>query len=140
MAKRSAWVDSLTLGLSVVVGIGLATAPLETPWAALAQPTPSSQEEITPEQVSLFAKVVLTMEPLRQEAQQQANNAPDEAARDQIRRDFLRKATTIMNDNGLAIPTYNRIALRIRTPEGRSLKQQIEQEIINLQQTATPAP
>lgn len=108
-------------------------------WRAQPTPTPA---EFTDEQLLLFAKVVLTMEPLRQEAQQQASRTTDEAVRDQIRREFLRKATAIMNEQGLSVPEYNRIALKIRTPEGRALKQRIEQEIINLQQLPanTPSP
>jgi len=135
--QQKTWIDALTLGLCVAVGLG--TAFWDPHWQAGAQSTPTPLE-FTEEQVTLFAKVVLTMEPLRQEAQQQASATTDEATRDQIRRDFIRKATTIMNEQGLSVPEYNRIALKIRTPEGRALKQQIEQEIINLQQITPPTP
>jgi len=135
LGQPQRWIDAVTLGLCLVLALGTV---LGDPQAG-AQPTPTPTE-LTEEQVKLFAKVVLQMEPLRQAAQQQANATSDEAIRDQIRRDFLRKATMIMTEQGLSVPEYNRIALKIRSPEGRALKQQIEQEIINLQQVTPPTP
>jgi hypothetical protein len=104
-----------------------------------AQPDPPT--EISPEQVTLFAKIVLEMEPYRQEAQKQSEATTDETLKKDIRRDFIRKATEIITSNGMTVVDYNRITLRIREEEGKTLKAQVEEEIRKLQEaTLPPAP
>ncbi|MDX2271759.1 MAG: DUF4168 domain-containing protein [Cyanobacteriota bacterium] len=103
----------------------------------LAQTT--SQEGISPEQISLFAKVVLELEPHRLEAQKQAEETTDRNAKDEIRRQFIRKATEIITGNGMTVSDYNRITLRLKGSDGEALKTQIEQEILTLQ-ASSPQP
>ncbi len=93
-----------------------------------------SAEQMDPEQIKLFAQIVLDMEPYRLEAQAQSENTTDPDTQEQIRREFIRKATEIITNHGMTVPDYNRITLLIRAEEGESLRQDIEAQIRQLQE------
>ncbi|MEN9220828.1 MAG: DUF4168 domain-containing protein [Thermostichus sp. BF3_bins_97] len=99
---------------------------------AVAQ-TPTTSVVLADEQVTMYARIVLEMEPHRQEAQQRSQATDDPASKDQIRREFIRTASEIITRHGMSVPDYNRITLLIRSEEGRSLQQRIETEILRLQ-------
>ncbi len=99
---------------------------------ALAQ-TPTPSLVLTDDQVRKYARIVLEMEPHRQEAQQRSQATADPASKDQIRREFIRTATEIITRHGMTVPEYNRITLLIRSEEGRDLRHRIEAEILRLQ-------
>ncbi|MFS8902088.1 DUF4168 domain-containing protein [Synechococcus sp. H60.2] len=99
---------------------------------AVAQ-TAATSLVLTDEQVAKYARIVLEMEPHRQEAQQRSQATADPASKDQIRREFIRTATEIITRHGMTVPEYNRITLLIRSEEGRDLQQRIEAEILRLQ-------
>ncbi|MEN9260490.1 MAG: DUF4168 domain-containing protein [Thermostichus sp. HHBFW_bins_43] len=99
---------------------------------AVAQ-TPITSGVLTDEQVTKYARIVLEMEPHRQEAQQRSQATDDPASKDQIRREFIRTASEIITRHGMSVPDYNRITLLIRSEEGRDLQQRIEAEILRLQ-------
>ena len=125
------------IGLAVGMTWNGNWAQLSSPsWVALAQS--ANDTPINDAQVTLFAKVVLAIEPIRIEAQKKATEATDENVKDQIRRDFIRKATEIITSNGMTVGDYNRITLKIRSPEGQAVKTRIEREIITLQQPSLP--
>lgn len=106
--------------------------PLLTVPLAVAQ-TPITSGVLTDEQVTKYARIVLEMEPHRQEAQQRSQATDDPASKDQIRREFIRTASEIITRHGMSVPDYNRITLLIRSEEGRDLQQRIEAEILRLQ-------
>ncbi|MFT0751344.1 DUF4168 domain-containing protein, partial [Synechococcus sp. RC10A2] len=64
-----------------VLGISLAVAQ-----------TPATSLVLTDEQVAKYARIVLEMEPHRQQAQQRSQATADPASKDQIRREFIRTA------------------------------------------------
>ncbi|MFS8858024.1 DUF4168 domain-containing protein [Synechococcus sp. H55.7] len=99
---------------------------------AVAQ-TAATSLVLTDEQVAKYARIVLEMEPHRQEAQQRSQATADPTSKDQIRREFIRTATEIITRHGMTVPEYNRITLLIRSEEGRDLQQRIEAEILRLQ-------
>jgi len=105
-----------------VLGISLAVAQ-----------TPATSLVLTDEQVAKYARIVLEMEPHRQQAQQRSQATADPASKDQIRREFIRTATEIITRHGMTVPDYNRITLLIRSEEGKALQQRIEAEILRLQ-------
>ncbi len=105
-----------------VLGISLAVAQ-----------TPTTSLVLTDEQVTKYARIVLEMEPRRQEAQQRSQATEDPASKDQIRREFIRTATEIITRHGMTVPEYNRITLWIRSEEGEDLRHRIEAEILRLQ-------
>ncbi|MFS8907722.1 DUF4168 domain-containing protein [Synechococcus sp. OH2] len=106
--------------------------PVLTVSLAVAQ-TAATSLVLTDEQVAKYARIVLEMEPHRQEAQQRSQATADPASKDQIRREFIRTATEIITRHGMTVPEYNRITLLIRSEEGRDLQQRIEAEILRLQ-------
>lgn len=106
--------------------------PVLTVPLAVAQ-TPTTSVVLADEQVTMYARIVLEMEPHRQEAQQRSQATDDPASKDQIRREFIRTASEIITRHGMSVPDYNRITLLIRSEEGRSLQQRIETEILRLQ-------
>ncbi|MGY2979421.1 hypothetical protein ACVWY9_002476 [Thermostichus sp. OS-CIW-31] len=99
---------------------------------AVAQ-TPTTSVVLSDEQVTMYARIVLEMEPHRQEAQKRSQATNDPASKDQIRREFIRTATEIITRHGMTVPDYNRITLLIRSEEGKALQQRIEAEILRLQ-------
>lgn len=103
---------------------------LAVPLAVAQTPTPVVLED---EQVTMYARIVLEMEPYRQESQQRSQATDDPASKDQIRRDFIRTASEIITRHGMSVPDYNRITLLIRSPEGQALQRRIEAEILRLQ-------
>lgn len=105
-----------------LVGVSLAVAQ-----------TPATPLALSDEQVTKYARIVLEMEPHRQEAQQRSQATEDPATKDQIRREFIRTATEIITRHGMTVPEYNRITLWIRSEEGKELRQRIEAEILRLQ-------
>ncbi len=105
---------------------------------ALAQ-TPAPSLALTDDQVTKYARIVLEMEPHRQETQQRSRVTDDPATKDQIRREFIRTATEIITRHGMSVSEYNRITLWIRSEEGKELKQRIEAEILRLQ-SEDPSP
>lgn len=126
-----------------VAGIGLVGVTLmgvlwslsrpEGQISALAQA--QTAEQIDAEQIELFAQIVLDMEPHRLEAQAQSENTTDSDTKEQIRREFIRKATEIITNHGMTVPDYNRITLLIRAEEGDTLRQDIEAQIRQLQES-----
>jgi 1,2-phenylacetyl-CoA epoxidase catalytic subunit len=92
----------------------------------------TAEDAFTPEKLALFAKIVLEIEPHRLEAQDRSAEA-ESGSREEIRRDFIRKATEIITTVGLTVPDYNRITLAIRSEDGQALRDQIEAEIRTLQ-------
>lgn len=106
--------------------------PVLTVSLAVAQ-TAATSLVLTDEQVAKYARIVLEMEPHRQEAQQRSQATADPASKDQIRREFIRTATEIITRHGMTVPEYNRITLLIRSEEGKALQQRIEAEILRLQ-------
>jgi hypothetical protein len=138
LVKGALGVYSLSLGLTMVGVAGL----LLHPFPAIAQT--QAVNGISDEQIVQFAKIVLEMEPFRLEAQKKSESSSDLDVKDEIRREFIRKATQIITSNDMSVPDYNRITLRIRETDGEALKQKIEAEIINLQksgfQPPTPQP
>ncbi|MGQ9836919.1 MAG: DUF4168 domain-containing protein [Cyanobacteriota bacterium] len=108
---------------------------LAVPLAVAQTPAPVllSNEQVTDEQVTTYARIVLEMEPYRQESQQRSQATDDPASKDQIRRDFIRTASEIITRHGMTVPEYNRITLLIRSPEGQALQKRIETEILRLQ-------
>ncbi len=102
---------------------------------AVAQ-TPTTSVVLADEQVTMYARIVLEMEPYRREAQQRSQATDDPATKDQIRRDFIRTATEIITRHGMSVPDYNRITLLTRSEAGRDLQQRIETEILRLQSEA----
>ncbi|MFQ3585964.1 MAG: DUF4168 domain-containing protein [Cyanobacteriota bacterium] len=108
---------------------------LAVPLAVAQTPTPVvlADEQVTDEQVTIYARIVLEMEPHRQESQQRSQATDDPASKDQIRREFIRTAQEIITRHGMSVPDYNRITLLIRSPEGKALQQRIETEILRLQ-------
>ncbi|MFQ3612178.1 MAG: DUF4168 domain-containing protein [Cyanobacteriota bacterium] len=103
---------------------------LAVPLAVAQTPTPVV---LADEQVTIYARIVLEMEPHRQESQQRSQATDDPASKDQIRREFIRTAQEIITRHGMSVPDYNRITLLIRSPEGKALQQRIETEILRLQ-------
>ncbi|WP_235278238.1 DUF4168 domain-containing protein [Synechococcus sp. Nb3U1] len=103
---------------------------LAVPLAVAQTPTPVV---LADEQVTMYARIVLEMEPYRQESQQRSQATDDPASKDQIRRDFIRTASEIITRHGMSVPDYNRITLLIRSPEGQALQRRIEAEILRLQ-------
>lgn len=106
--------------------------PVLTVSLAVAQ-TPTTSVVLSDEQVTMYARIVLEMEPHRQEAQKRSQATNDPASKDQIRREFIRTATEIITRHGMTVPDYNRITLLIRSEEGKALQQRIEAEILRLQ-------
>ncbi|MEN9203664.1 MAG: DUF4168 domain-containing protein [Thermostichus sp. DG_1_6_bins_120] len=103
---------------------------LSVPLAVAQTPTPAV---LADEQITAYARIVLEMEPYRQESQQRSQATDDPASKDEIRRDFIRTASEIITRHGMSVPEYNRITLLIRSPEGQALQQRIEAEILRLQ-------
>ena len=89
-------------------------------------------ERVSEDLVNLFAKVVLKIEPYRQAAQTASSNAGDSEERNEIRRQFIRQATEIIEANGMTVADYNRIAIELRQDE--QLRGEIETAIQDLQQ------
>jgi hypothetical protein len=106
--------------------------PVLTVSLAVAQ-TPTTSVVLADEQVTMYARIVLEMEPHRREAQQRSQATDDPASKDQIRREFIRTATEIITRHGMSVPDYNRITLLTRSEAGRDLQQRIETEILRLQ-------
>ncbi|MEM9153901.1 MAG: DUF4168 domain-containing protein [Cyanobacteria bacterium P01_F01_bin.33] len=122
------------LWLGVVGWMG--TASIAVPETARAQNNASAS--VPEAQVALFAKVVLELEPHRQELLEQANRATDETAKLDIKREFIRKATEIIETNEMTVPDYNRITIQLKQDD--ALKERIESEILRLQTQASPKP
>ncbi|MGF1576332.1 MAG: DUF4168 domain-containing protein [Cyanophyceae cyanobacterium] len=121
---------SLLIGLSgipIIVGGGIPGGHIGG--MAIAQ---TVEDAFTPEKLALFAKIVLELEPHRLEAQDRSAEA-ESGNREEIRRDFIRKATEIITTVGLTVPDYNLITLAIRSEDGQALRDQIEAEIRTLQ-------
>ncbi len=121
---------SLLIGLSgipIISGEGIPGGHIGG--MAIAQ---TAEDAFTPEKLALFAKIVLEIEPHRLEAQDRSAEA-ESGSREEIRRDFIRKATEIITTVGLTVPDYNRITLAIRSEDGQALRDQIEAEIRTLQ-------
>lgn len=93
-------------------------------------------EEFTPAQVEQYARVVLAVDPIRRQARERTNAAPDEATQSDIQRNFVRQATDIIERCGLSVPDYNRITIRLG--EDAALKNRIEQVVRDLQDRAEP--
>lgn len=106
---------------------------LTVPEAARAQDRAATT--IPADQVALFAKVVLELEPHRQELLERSNQATNETAKLDIKREFIRKATEIIETYELTVPDYNRITIQLKQDD--ELKEQIESEILRLQQQDT---
>ncbi len=119
--------------LSLLWGISWLPALTNPELPALAQSVIT--EEVTEEQQELFAKIVLQVEPYRVLAQQTSLNTVDPSEKEDVRRKFIRKATEIITANGMTVPEYNRITLRIRSEEGAALRQTIEAQIQALQES-----
>lgn len=124
----------LWIGISLIWGLSWLPVVDATPLPALAQASLDAEPEITDEQIKQFAQVVLEMEPFRVEAYEQAEQTEDPDRKDEIRREFIRKATEIITSSGLTVTDYNRITLKIRSDDGKDLKQEIEAEILAIQQ------
>jgi 1,2-phenylacetyl-CoA epoxidase catalytic subunit len=126
-----------------VIGLGLVGITLTGVLLSLSRPEGQilafaqvqSADQIDADQIELFAQIVLDMEPHRLEAQAQSENTTDPDTKDQIRREFIRKATEIITTHGMTVPDYNRITLLIRAEEGQSLRQDIEAQIRQLQES-----
>lgn len=123
--------SSVWLSLSLLWGISwLPTLPLQD-LPALAQS--GVINEITADQKALFARIVLQIEPYRILALEQSEGTIDPELKAEIQRKFIRKATEIITINGMTVPDYNRITLRVRGDQGEILRQEIEAEIRALQ-------
>ncbi len=122
--QRSGWI-----GLLISCCWGIAGIALPQPVALAQSPAPT----FTPEQIEVFAQVVLAMEPHRLEAHDRSQATEDSQTQDQIRREFIRKATEIITDHGMTVPDYNRFVLSLQGEEGEVLKQQIEAQIRQIQ-------
>lgn len=115
--------------LGMAAGLVLLTTTGSLPPLA-AQPAATTFEA---EQLALFARVVLEIEPHRLEAQEKSAATEDPDEREQIRRDFIRQVTDILNTLGMTVPDYNRITLAIRSNDGQALRERIEDEVRQLQ-------
>ena len=124
------------LGLSAVVGglLMLGVAPslfrgaVQTVWAQGVV----DGEAIPDEVVEQFAKVVLALEPFRIEALEQTNNTTDRSSQNEIRREFIRQATEVIESFEMTVPDYNRITIQLR--DDAELKTRIEDAIRTIQQ------
>ena len=125
-AQRSGWI-----GFLIGCGWGITGVALPQLVALAQSPVPT----FTPEQIEVFAQVVLAMEPHRVEAHERSQATEDNQTKDQIRREFIRRATEIITDHGMTVPDYNRFVLTLQGEEGDVLKQQIEAQIRQIQLT-----
>lgn len=125
MGCRAGW---LALMISCSMGLMTGISP-----QLLAQAQSPAPAPFTPEQIEVFAQVVLAMEPYRLEAHEQSQATEDSQTQDQIRREFIRKATEIITDHGMTVPDYNRFVLTLQGEDGDVLKQQIEAQIRQIQ-------
>ena len=90
------------------------------------------EDGVTVDLLERYAKVVLAIEPYRVETAEASNNAEDESEQNEIRRQFIQKATEIIEANGMAVADYNRITIQLRQDE--DLKARIEAAIRSHQQ------
>ncbi len=118
------------LALVISCSIGLLGGLTPQIQAQAQSPAPTI---FTPEQIEVFAEVVLAMEPHRLEAHEQSQSTDDSQTKDQIRREFIRKATEIITDHGMTVPDYNRFVLTLQGDNGDVLKQQVEAQIRQIQ-------
>ncbi|MEO0852109.1 MAG: DUF4168 domain-containing protein [Cyanobacteria bacterium J06648_11] len=95
-------------------------------------------EAIPNSQVELFAKVVLELEPFRQDALERSDRANDESTKLTIKREYIRKATEVIETHDLTVPDYNRITIQLKDDE--TLKSRIETEILRLQKQEAVRP
>ncbi|MEO1132865.1 MAG: DUF4168 domain-containing protein [Cyanobacteria bacterium J06639_1] len=129
MAIRAMVAGVLGVWASVAIGAGVML-----PARAQANAT----ETIPDSQVELFAKVVLELEPFRQEALERSESADDESAKLTIKREYIRKATEIIETHDFTVPDYNRITIQLKDDE--DLKTRIESEILRLQEREAAKP
>ena len=87
---------------------------------------------VTEDIVNLFARVVLEIEPYRKDALEASSNTDNDSEKNEIRRQFIRQATEIIEANGMTVADYNRIAIQLRQDE--DLRGEIESAIRVLQE------
>ncbi|WP_017327971.1 DUF4168 domain-containing protein [Synechococcus sp. PCC 7336] len=127
----------LSLCLPLLLGVAVGTGGGSSRWIDLRSQAVRAQEEdaiapdIAPDTVELFARVLLEIEPFRLKALEETNNTADTTAQNEIRRQFIRDATAVIESHNLSVPDYNRLTIQLR--EDPELKAQIEQAIRSIQ-------
>ena len=123
------------LGGAAILGVVLA-APVSVMAINLAIPARAQgtgpSEAVSEETVEQFARVVLALEPFRLKALDDTNSTSDRTEQNDIRREFIRQATEVIEGHEMSVPDYNRITIQLR--EDDDLKARIEDAIRSLQQ------